>query len=83
MGLVFSGQLTVPFRARILKDPQSGKKEARQRESGLWSTPPLVEVCRYIAFEGLRDALTSAHDYISFLKPDWLQKISESCALED
>ena len=44
---------------------------------------PLVDVCRYISFEGLRDALTAAHDYISFLKPDWLQKISESCALEE
>jgi hypothetical protein len=45
--------------------------------------PPLVDVCRYIAFEGLRDALTAAHDYVSFLKPAWLQTISESCALED
>jgi hypothetical protein len=45
--------------------------------------PPLVEVCRYISFEGFREALTAAHDYVSFLKPAWLQTISESCALED
>jgi hypothetical protein len=45
--------------------------------------PPLVNVCRYISFEGLREALAAAHDYRSFLKPDWLQRISESCALED
>jgi hypothetical protein len=45
--------------------------------------PPLVDVCRYISFEGLREALTAAHDYVSFLKPAWLQTISESCALED
>jgi predicted RNA-binding protein len=45
--------------------------------------PPLVEVCRYISFEGLREALTAAHDYVSFLKPDWLQAVSESCALEE
>ena len=32
-------------------------------------------------FEGLREALTAAHDYVSFLKPAWLQTISESCAL--
>jgi hypothetical protein len=25
----------------------------------------------------------AAHDYVSFLKPAWLQKVSESCALED
>ncbi len=45
--------------------------------------PPLVDVCRYISFEGLREALTAAQDYVSFLKPAWLQTISESCALED
>jgi hypothetical protein len=44
---------------------------------------PLVDVCRYISFEGLREALTAARDYISFLKPAWLQTISESCVLED
>jgi hypothetical protein len=45
--------------------------------------PPLVDVCRYISFEGLREALAAAQDYISFLKPAWLQTISDSCALED
>jgi hypothetical protein len=44
---------------------------------------PLAEVCRYIPFEGFREALIAAQDFVSFLKPDWLQKISESCALED
>jgi hypothetical protein len=45
--------------------------------------PPLVEVCRYISFEDFREALTAAHDYVSYLKPAWLQTVSESCALED
>jgi hypothetical protein len=45
--------------------------------------PPLVEVCRYISFEGFREALTNAQDYISFLKPTWLQEVSEECAPED
>jgi hypothetical protein len=45
--------------------------------------PPLVDVCRYISFEGLREALTAAQDFVSFLKPAWLQTVSESCALED
>jgi hypothetical protein len=45
--------------------------------------PPLVDVCRYISFEILREALTAAQDYVSFLKPAWLQTISESCAIED
>jgi hypothetical protein len=46
-------------------------------------TPPLVDVCRYISFEGFREALSGAKDFVSFLKPAWLQKVSESCALED
>ena len=45
--------------------------------------PPLVDVCRYISFEGLREALTAAQDFVTFLKPAWLQTVSESCALED
>jgi hypothetical protein len=45
--------------------------------------PPLVEVCRYISFEGLQEELTVARKLISYLKFDWLQEVSESCVLED
>jgi hypothetical protein len=45
--------------------------------------PPLVDVCRYISFEGFREALAAAQNYISYLKSDWLQSVSESCALDD
>jgi hypothetical protein len=31
--------------------------------------PLLVDVCRYISFEGLHEALAAAHDYVSFLNP--------------
>jgi hypothetical protein len=44
---------------------------------------PLAEVCRYIPFEGLREALKTVQDFIIFLKPDWLQSISETCELEE
>lgn len=43
-------------------------------------TQPLVDVCRFISFETLREALSSAHPYVKYLKSDWLQTISESCA---
>lgn len=45
--------------------------------------PRLVDVCRYISFERLREALTEAQNYVTFLKFDWLQAVSESCAVED
>lgn len=41
---------------------------------------PLVEVCRYISFEGLREALAASKAFVKYLKPDYLQEISESCA---
>jgi hypothetical protein len=44
---------------------------------------PLVEVCRYISFESLRKALASTQDVVSFLRPEWLQAVSESCAVEE
>ena len=44
--------------------------------------PPLIDVCRYISFDVLRN-LQAARPYIRFLKADWLQTISESCAPED
>jgi hypothetical protein len=45
--------------------------------------PPLVDVCRYISFERLREALAEAKNFVTFLKFDWLQDVSESCAVED
>jgi hypothetical protein len=32
-------------------------------------TPPIAVVCRYISFQGPREALTAAQDHASFLKP--------------
>jgi hypothetical protein len=46
-------------------------------------TEPLADVCRYIPFEGLRENLKTVQNVITFLKSDWLQHISESCARED
>ena len=46
-------------------------------------TPPIADVCRYISFQGPREALTAAQDHASFLTPAWLQTISESSAFED
>lgn len=45
--------------------------------------PPLVDVCRYISFDVFRDALGRASDHVRYLKPEWLQAISESCALDE
>lgn len=45
--------------------------------------PPLHQICRYISFEGLRESLDRARGLVRYLKPDWLQEVSESCELDD
>ena len=46
-------------------------------------SPPLSEICRFISFAGLKDQLQQAAPYIRFLKPAFLDELSESCELED
>ena len=44
--------------------------------------PPLVEVCRYISFESLSAKMAEVSSFVRYLKPDFLQGISESCEVE-
>lgn len=44
--------------------------------------PPLVDVCRYISFESLSAKMTEVSSFVRYLKPDFLQEISESCEVE-
>lgn len=46
-------------------------------------SPPLVDVCRYIAFSTLRDYMDRICGFLRYLKPEFLDELSESCALED
>ena len=46
-------------------------------------SPPLSEICRFISFSGLKDQITQASPYIRFLKPEFLDELSESCELEE
>jgi hypothetical protein len=46
-------------------------------------SPPMSEMCRFISFEELRKQLETAEKLVQFLKPEFLDSFSESCALED
>lgn len=75
--------ISVPL---FLVAPQDRRKEVvRQVNRPTFATmnPPLVDVCRYISFERLRDALAEAKEYVSYLRPTWLQTISESCTPDE
>jgi hypothetical protein len=42
-----------------------------------------VDVCRYISFTGIRNYVTQAQPFIRYLKPDFLDDLSEACVPED
>lgn len=44
--------------------------------------PRLAEICRYISFDALRQRLSHLKDVVRYLKPDFLEELSESCDLE-
>ena len=46
-------------------------------------SPPLVDLCRFIAFSALRDQLGQVRSFVRYLKPEFLDEVSESCVLED
>ena len=46
-------------------------------------SPPLADICRYISFSSLRDQIKEVATYIRFLKPEFLDELSESCQLEE
>jgi hypothetical protein len=46
-------------------------------------SPPLFEVCRFISFSDLRDRLKEAGPLIRYLKPEFLEELSESCEIEE
>ncbi len=47
------------------------------------SKPPMYEMCRYISFETLRKGIDKNREIIKYLKPEYLEEISESCEIED
>ncbi len=45
--------------------------------------PPLVDMCRYISFSTLRQRLQEVAPVVKYLKPEFLDELSESCEAED
>lgn len=46
-------------------------------------SPPLVQVCRYISFSALRERLAEVGAFVRYLKPEFLDELSDECALEE
>jgi len=45
--------------------------------------PPLNDICRYISFKRLKEEFENIKKIIRFIKPEWLQDVSESCGPEE
>ncbi len=43
--------------------------------------PPLAELCRYIGFSTLREEIKKVEHVLQYLKPEFLEELSESCEL--
>jgi hypothetical protein len=45
--------------------------------------PPLYEMCRFISFSTLREEIPKVRSIVRYLKPQYLEEISESCEIEE
>ena len=45
--------------------------------------PPLSEICRFISFADLSSKLREVSGYVRFLRPEFLEELSESCAVQE
>ena len=75
--------LSIPLYLVASDDRRNKVFEEVNRPTFSRLVPPLVDVCRYIAFETLKDRLAAAGDFIKYLKPEFLEELSEECALEE
>lgn len=46
-------------------------------------SPPMSEMCRYISFSTLRERLAEVRRMAKYLKPEFLDELSESCEVEE
>jgi len=44
--------------------------------------PPVSEICRFISFSDLKNKIEEVGSYLRFLKPEFLEELSEECTLD-
>jgi hypothetical protein len=45
--------------------------------------PPLSEICRFISFSTLKEQIKAVSHVLRFIKPEFLEEMSESCEIEE
>jgi hypothetical protein len=56
---------------------------ARNRPTFARLDPPLSEVCRFISFAELSQKLSEVRDYLRYLRPEFLDELSDSCIVQE
>jgi hypothetical protein len=46
-------------------------------------SPPMSQMCRFISFSALRDQISQVASVVRYLKPEFLEEMSESCDTEE
>jgi len=46
-------------------------------------SPPLSEICRFLSFSTLKEQIKAMGHMLRFIKPEFLEEISESCEIEE
>jgi len=46
-------------------------------------SPPMSELCRFISFSALSNKISHVSSVVKYLKPDFLEELSESCEIEE
>ena len=46
-------------------------------------SPPLGDICRYISFSTLQARVREIAPYVQYLKPEFLEELSEACTIEE
>lgn len=46
-------------------------------------SPPMAQVCRYISFSALKRRLSEVAGIVKYLKPEFLEELSEPCEIEE
>lgn len=53
------------------------------RPTFLKLSPPLYEICRFISFSTLKEQIKAVGHVLQFIKPEFLEAISEPCLIEE
>ena len=75
--------LTIPLYLVAPEDRQGKVLSEINRPTFRRLSPPLSKTCRFISFAALRDKIKEVQSVIPYLRPDFLEQLSESCEISE